>query len=189
MTFRFFLVSLIFLLSSSELVHAQSPVKPSTGPVAPPNSITSEADVQGSRTDPRSLGSPEAEIRIKHEIHLAEKARRDNIERAREIEQISGQLQTSFKRTESLDKSDLKKLDRMERLIKRLRSSAGGAGDESPLEETPNDPKTALQKLVDSAEKIRRQLEKTPRMVVSASLIERANQLLALTRHVRSYIR
>ena len=48
---------------------------------------------------------------------------------------------------------------------------------------------SALDRLAEISVELRKMVEKTPRQVISASLIERTNQLLEVVRYVRTFTR
>ena len=70
------------------------------------------------------------EMRIKREIKSAEKDHQQNLDRAKEASDLGQALVASFKKNNSLDREDIKKLEKLEKLAKRIRSEAGGSEDE-----------------------------------------------------------
>jgi hypothetical protein len=152
---------------------------------------------QGNSNDPFSpgnndpqqdvlLGSPEAEMRARLEIQRAKKLRRENLDRAREVAQLGIELREDYTKNRSFDRPEIKKLERMEKLVRRIRSEAGGSDDDEMLEDQPRELDGALTRIADYSVELRKGVEKTPRLVVSASVIERANQLLELINFVRT---
>jgi hypothetical protein len=152
---------------------------------------------QGNANDPFSaakpdsqadvlLGSPEAEMRARLEIQRAEKLRHENLERAREVAQLGGELQEAYTKNRSFDRAEIKKLERLEKLVRRIRSEAGGSDDDETLENKPRALDAALTQIADYSVELRKGVEKTPRLVISASVIERTNQLLELINFVRT---
>jgi len=140
------------------------------------------------KNDPQDvlLGSPEAEMRARLEIQRAEKMRRENLDRAREVAQLGIELREAYTKNKSLDRPEIKKLERLEKLVRRIRSEAGGSDDDETLEDQPRELDGALTRIADYSVELRKGVEKTPRLVVSASVIERANQLLELINFVRT---
>ena len=67
-----------------------------------------------------------------------------------------------------------------------MRSEAGGSEDQGSLDKPPPDLATAVASLADASESLRSKVEKTPRQVVSASVIDEANVLLQLISIVRN---
>jgi len=127
------------------------------------------------------------EMRIKREIRSAEKDHKQNLQRAREASDLGQELAASIKRNNSLDREDIKKLDRLEKLAKRIRSEAGGSEDEVTIEKNPGDLKEAMDCVARVSASLNEKVQETPRQVVSATIIDKANVLLELIRIVRSF--
>src|SRR3954471_7992408 len=77
--------------------------------------------------DPFGSQSPGAELLVKRRIKLAEKEHQELVDRARETAQIGTELRDSVRRVKSLLPEDLKKLERMEKLAKKIRGESGGS--------------------------------------------------------------
>jgi len=132
------------------------------------------------------LGSPAREMRARLEIERAEKLRRENLERAREVAQLGTELRDAFTSHKALERAEVKKLERLEKLTRRIRSEAGGSDDDEPLEDAPSGLDVAMTRIAELSDELCKGVEKTPRLVVSASVIEHANQLLELISFVRT---
>jgi hypothetical protein len=135
------------------------------------------------------LGTPEDEMRARNEIRIAEKERQENLERAREAAQLGAEIRDDFLKSKTLGSSCIKKLERLEKLARRIRSRAGGEDDEEPLNNVPASLEPALSRLADTSEALMKGVEKTPRMVISTTVIERANELLEIIRFIRTNTR
>jgi predicted nucleic acid-binding Zn-ribbon protein len=131
----------------------------------------------------------EEEIRAKRAIRIAEKEHQANLDRAREISQLGKELQDAIKQRRSLDREDNKKLDRLEKLTKKVRGDAGGEDSEVKLDSQPGDIEAAVGRLVDVTELLSKNVQSTPRQVVSTTVIDNANVLLQLIRMMRSFSR
>jgi hypothetical protein len=83
----------------------------------------------------------------------------------------------------------MKKLERLEKLARRIRSRAGGEDDDEPLNNVPTTLEPALTRLAETSEALSKGVEKTPRMVISTTVIERANELLEIIRFIRTNAR
>ena len=177
MAFRKFSLLIFLLLLSLSAARAQS-----TAP-APPTDATTNGP-RPSREDWR-LGSPELEMRDRQEIELLVRERRENLQRAREAAQLGSQLRESFSHNGTLNRDDLKKLDRLEKLARRILSDAGGSNVDEPEQEIPAQLERAINRLAELSEEIRKTVEKTPRQVVSADVIDNSNKLLVIIRKVR----
>lgn len=126
-------------------------------------------------------------MRAKRMIKLAEKEHQQNVERAREISQLAKDLQQGFKTKSTLDREDVKRLDRLEKLTKKIRGEAGGEANEVQIVNSPTDRSSAVTQIAEVAESLSKSVQNTPRQVVSASVIDNANVLLELVRILRTF--
>jgi len=179
-----FLVVAAFLLFSS-LAAAQSAVPRSTPP--PPAPIDGTGKSQDKNEPP--LTTFEEEIRMKRAIKLAEKDHQENVDRAREIAQIAKELKENVKDQSNLDRDAVKKVERLEKLTKKIRGEAGGEDEEIEIVNRPTDVCSAVKQIADATESLSKDVQNTPRQVVSASVIGNANTLLELIKILRSFIR
>jgi hypothetical protein len=126
------------------------------------------------------------EMRVKWEIKYAEKERLENLDRAREAAQLGTELYNTYTSNKSLGQTEKKKLERLEKVTRKIRSNAGGSdGDESD-DKVPAQVEPALKRLSEATTEMRKAVEKTPRQVVSATVIETANEILDIIRFVRA---
>jgi len=80
--------------------------------------------------------------------------------------------------------------DALEKLTKRIRNDAGGENKPDPdLKDIPAGMDQTLKKISEMADELQKLVEATPRNVVSAAVIDQANQLLTLIQHVRGTAR
>lgn len=139
--------------------------------------------------DEPPLTSIEEELHAKRAIKFAEKVHRENLDRAREIAEIGKGLRESFKNKSSIDREFLKKLDRLEKLTKKVREEAGGDDQEVTITDRPSDINSAVTQIADVSESFSKDVKNTPRQVVSSSVIGSANVLLELIRMLRTFTR
>jgi len=170
-------VSIVF----SSAIHAQ----PSSGQRT--ETPRSPADASGQQPEP--LGSPVMEMAARNAVRHEEAAHRENIARARESAELGAELRSTFARNRTLSRDDLKKLERMEKLVRRIRSAAGGSSADNSLENPPRDLGAALDRLAEVAGALRKRVESTSRHVVSAAVIEHTNELIELIRHIKTHLR
>ena len=137
------------------------------------------------RDDP--LVKMEEEMKAKRAIHEAEKQYQENLERARALSVLGTTIVTSFKQKNYLDDRDLKKLDKVEKLAKGIRRAAGGSEDEVEMEKPPRDIASAMKMLGTLSQSLKAKVEKTPKHVISAAVIDEANVLLELIRILRTF--
>jgi hypothetical protein len=172
-----------FVLLCSVITAAQSN-KVSPPPPHPPD-ITAD---KSTMDNPGPLTTFEEEMRAKRAIKLAEKEHEENLNRAKEISQLGQDLKTGLQNRPAMDRENTKKLERLEKLTKKIRGEAGGEDDDVQIANAPGDISTAVTQIADNAEQLSKDVQKTPRQVVSAAVIDRANVLLQLVRILRGFI-
>jgi hypothetical protein len=175
-------ILMVIVLSAGVALSQTNPPPPRPSPTPPPRSV----DGTFKNGDDTPLTTFEEEIRAKREIKMAEKDHQENVSRAREIAQIGKELKDSVKGT-SLDRECWKKIDRLEKLTKKVRSEAGGEDEDVTIEKPPADLPSALGQIADTSESLSKKVQDTPRQVVSASVIDNANVLLQLIRLARTF--
>jgi hypothetical protein len=128
----------------------------------------------------------EDEMKAKRAIQYAEKEHQENLDRAKDLSLLGTEIVSSFKQKNTLDQDDIKKLEKLEKLAKGIRRAAGGSEDETKMEKPPADMSSAVEMLGDLSHSLKEKVEKTPKHVISAAVIDEANVLLELVRIVRS---
>ena len=129
------------------------------------------------------------EMRVRWEIKYAEKERLENLDRAREASQIGAELYEAYEHNNGLTANDRKKLDRLEKVTKKIRSRAGGSDGDEAMSDMPNQMGPMLKRLSETVDIMCKAVEKTPRQIVSATVIERSNDVLEMIRWIRSFAR
>lgn len=170
-------MAIVGLMGMSFGISAAQSAQQST-PVIPVDKDKIESD---------SPASMEEEMRAKRAIKVAEKEYQQNVDRARDLSELGTSVNTSFKQKTYLGKDDLKKLEKAEKLAKAIRNAAGGS-DDNEMEQPPKDLGCALSMFAEVAESLKKNVEKTPKHVVSTTVIDQANVLLELTRIVRALV-
>jgi hypothetical protein len=138
--------------------------------------------------DDTPLTTFEEEIRAKRELRIAEKDYQENLNRAKEIGDIGKEFK-DFKESTSLDRDCVKKIERLEKLTKKVRSEAGGDDEEITITPRPTDLTSAMKQISEASANLSKEVQNTPRRVVSASVISNANVLLELIRLARGFVR
>jgi hypothetical protein len=169
------------VLSAQQLLHAQV-----LRPPKPPTTMT--ADKSRPDSDEQAPTALDYELRAKREIKYAEKEHQENLTRAREASELGNALAAAFKENRSLGAADLKKLEKLEKITKKIRNEAGASDDEFELERKPQDLAEAVDGVAKVSTSLSQKVLKTPRRVVSTSIIEDSNVLLELIRIVRTYV-
>ena len=139
------------------------------------------------KTDKTPLTTFEEELRAKRAIMMAEKEHQENLGRANEIKQIGKELKESLQGKTSIDREGLKKVERLEKLTKKIRGEAGGEDEDIAIDNPPSDLTTAGVRIAETAESLSKEVCDTPRQVVSASVITNANVLLELIKLARTF--
>jgi vacuolar-type H+-ATPase subunit I/STV1 len=169
MLYRTFLFLILTLSFSGAVAHAQNPADP---------------------FGRDRVSAIELELRARRDLKAAEKEHRENLNRAQEAAQLGTELRDAYANYKSLGRVELKKLERLEKLARRIRSEAGGSDDrDTNMEKAPTQLESAFSRLAEVSEEVRKGVEKTPRQVISASVIERANELLDIITYIRNQTR
>ena len=148
--------------------------------------LTPRVDASG---DERPLTEIEEELKAKQAIKFAEKGHQENIDRAKEIAQLGKELKAAVTNTPILSRDSSKKIERLEKLTRKIRGEAGGDDQDVQLDKRPSNVPTALTQIAETAETLSKDVQNTPRQVVSASVIGKANVLLELIKIVRTLTR
>ncbi|HWS56098.1 MAG TPA: hypothetical protein VN228_18300 [Pyrinomonadaceae bacterium] len=141
------------------------------------------------RSRPGPFGSPEAELLKRAEIRHEEESHREMVERADETVRLGTDLLDAFGRQKSFSRDDLKRLEKMEKLARKIRGGAGGSDDDEQLEDPPAQLDQAVARLADVSGKLGQSVRKTSRLVVSGAVIKHSNELLELIRHIRAFVK
>lgn len=134
----------------------------------------------------RPFAAIEEEMRAKRAIQVADKEYQENLNRARDLSFLGASIVSSFKQKNALGPDDVKKLEKVEKLAKGIRRAAGGSEDEVEMDKPPTDLASAMTMLGDLSKSLKDKVEKTPKHVISATVIDEANVLLELIRIVRT---
>lgn len=165
--------ALLILVSLAAVSGAAAQTRPSP---------TEEAD-----KDRRSpiIGSPEQEMLRRAEIKAAEESHKEMVQRAEEAAQLGDQIRASYEKLNSLSRDDLKKLERLEKLARKIRGAVGGSDDKEPPKERPSKLGSAVSRVAEVAGLLKKSVQKTSRLVISAAIIEQTNELIDLVQHLR----
>jgi hypothetical protein len=144
--------------------------------------------VDKDKSEQETPSNLEETMRAKRAIKAAEKEYQENVDRARDLSELGEAVNSSYKHKTSLSKEDLRKIEKAEKLAKAIRNAAGGSEDDNQIERPPKDLADALCMLADVSASLKKNVENTPKYVVSAAVIDEANVLLELTRIIRTLI-
>lgn len=150
-----------------------------------------EADSRypGSKNDPdQPVGI--RETREKMRIDQEKKDYQEMLDRSEQVLKLSQDLEKAFQQTPSMTRSDLEKLDDLEKLVKKVRGEMGGNADDNDDADQAQDdsPKTVadgVKALSSYASKLVDELKKTSRFGISAVAIQSSNSVLKIVRYLK----
>jgi hypothetical protein len=151
-----------------------------------PGSLTSQDAANSNKSERPNFGSHESEMRAKMILKEEKKKYDEHLERAREAAQLAAQLSNTYQNRQAFLGDDAKKLERLEKLAKRIRNEAGGSDTNPDVKDIPSDMSAAIKRSAEMAEDLRKLVEKTPRRVISTAVIDQANQLIGVIQYVRN---
>jgi hypothetical protein len=128
---------------------------------------------------------PEIEMKARLAIKAEQKEYDDNLVRAREAAELGTQISEAYGAHQTLDAEEAKKLERLEKLARKIRSEAGGLGLEEEYKDPPSTLESAVKRVKELATELEKDVEKTPKHVVSTAVIDRANDLLGVIQRLR----
>jgi hypothetical protein len=131
------------------------------------------------------FGNRETDARTRMILKKEKKDYEEHVERAKEARDLAAELQKTFEIAHSFNAADYKKLERLEKLTRRVRNEVGGSQTDADPKELPKTRDEAAPLLADMAKELCDEVEKTPRRVISASIINQANKLIALIQYLR----
>ena len=150
-------------------------------------SLTAGQDAGNSnKSEKPEFGSHESEMRAKLALKEEKRKYDENLARAREVSQLATQLAETYRTRQSFPGDDAKKLERLEKLAKRIRNEAGGSDTDPDVKDIPTDIAAAVNRIAEMAEDLRKLVEKTPRRVISKAVIDQANKLIGVIQYVRN---
>ena len=104
-----------------------------------------------------------------------------------EAVKLSEEIELSFEKNSQLSAADFSKLERMEKLLKKIRGEMGGGGDddEEKDEKESLSIKNAVTSLKSSVVGLYDELKKTSRFSISVAAVQSSNSLLNIVRFLR----
>lgn len=170
-------VAFAFVLFAAVWLSAQAQTAPMR-PLPQPSPIER-------RDEGINFGNRESDARTRMILKKEKKDYEEHVERAKEARDLAAELQKIYETAHSFNAADFKKLERLEKLTRRIRNEVGGSQTDADPKDLPRMQDEAVLLLADMAKELCDEVEKTPRRVVSTSIINQANKLIALIQYVR----
>jgi len=170
MNYSFFRLIFIFLavFSAALGVQAQSNTTDTSG-----KSAFDKEDL------PKNIKESLAKSRIERE----KKDYDELLKRGEEALKLGEELEKSFAQNNRFSSDDQKKLDRLEKLVKKIRKELGG--DEMEEQENPSTNQNAVKLLQSKSATLFTELKKASRHSISVLAIESSNSLIKAVRFLR----
>ena len=172
-----FTLACAFLLFAATWTFAQAPPDPAR-PLAQPSP-------NDRRNDGIDFANRESDARTRMILKREKQKYEEHVERAKEVRDLGAELQKTYEIAHSFNAADYKKLERLEKLTRRIRNEVGGEKTDADPKDLPQQKDDAVSMLAEMAKELCEAVEKTPRQVVSASIIDQANKLIALIQYLR----
>lgn len=125
----------------------------------------------------------------KYEIERNKKDHEKMLENGEEAVRLSEELATSFERTNQFSSKDAEKLERIEKLVKKIRNELGADDAEEKDEAKPSTMESAIKILRKTTVGLLDELKKTTRYSISVVAIQSSNSLLDIVRFLRFWKR
>lgn len=151
-----------------------------------------DASTASGRPDPtRNQDLPEGilENLAKQRLKAQEKEYQELVKRGEEAALLGEQLNKSLEANQRLSSEDLKKIDRLEKVIKKIRSELGakedGDADDEETIQTPLTTDKAVRFIQKDSVSLLSEIKKIGRHSISVVAVESSNALLKMVRFLR----
>jgi hypothetical protein len=128
------------------------------------------------------------DMRVKQCIKEQQRQFNELLENGQEAANLGEELEKSFEKSSTLSIEDQKKLERLEKLTKKIRTSLGGEDDEdtgNADDDKPMTLKDAVGELSTRAAGLFDELKKTTRYSISVVAIQSTNSVIKLVKYIR----
>lgn len=149
--------------------------------------VNAQIDASTPSGKPRNEDFPKSikETLKKHEIERNKKDHEKMLENGEEAVRLSEELVIAFEKNHQLSTADVEKLERLEKLVKKIRSELGGDDEDEPEKTKPSTLEVAIKTLRKTTVNLLDELKKTTRYSISAVAIQSSNSLLDIVRLLR----
>lgn len=121
----------------------------------------------------------------KQRIKQNEKDFQELISRSEEVVKLSEELQKSYENNKQLSNDDSKKLEKLEKMMKKIRQDLGAAEDKESIKDDPVTLSHTLSSIKEKAENLVAELKKTGRFAISVGAVESSNIIFRLVKLLR----
>ncbi len=131
------------------------------------------------------------ETLVKQRIERDKKDHQEMINRGDEAVLLSGQIEKSYETNHQLTSQDAQKLDKLEKIIKKIRTELGAESDDQVVDtdsrnsEKPEIFQNAFQKLKSLTAELSGKLKQTTRFSISVAAIETSNKVLSFVKFLK----
>jgi hypothetical protein len=148
------------------------------------NAQGSDATTRSGNPAKEELPTGIKESLAKQRIEREKKDFAEMVEHSEEALKLTDQLAKSYGQNSQFSAEDQKKLDRLEKVVKKIRNELGGDDDEESVEQ-PASIGNALESLKANTSKLVDAIKQTSRYTVSVVAVESSNALLKMVRFLR----
>lgn len=124
----------------------------------------------------------------KQRIQAEKKEYEDLIQNGEEAVKLSDEISKNYESHKNLTAEDTKKIDRLEKVVKKIRQDLGAKDESDPDDEKPSAPlslKSAISGIRETTSDLLSELKKTTRHSISVVAIQSSNTLLKLVRFAK----
>ncbi len=154
-----------------------------------------DASTPGRQAPPKEeLPKSIKESLMKQRIQKEKEEHDELLQRGEEALKLSEEIEKSVTQTNKVTSADREKLDRLEKIVKKIRKDLGGDDDDNAEsnkliddadKDKPSTIVSAINKLQSTATKLFDELKKTTRFSISAVAIQSSNSLLKIVKFIR----
>lgn len=135
------------------------------------------------------VGAPGREAMYRASLARIVNQHKQHLQRTDETVSLAVELNRVYGQQRSFTAEQIKKLEHLEKLARRVRTYAGGSDDTNGEISMPVNVGESLDKISKLAQKLQQEVGNTSRRIVSAKIINTSNELIALTKQVRLHFR
>ena len=147
---------------------------------------TADAQIFRDRNRAEPLPDNIKERLIKLKIDEEKKDHDKLLKQSEEVAVLSEEIQASYTKNKALTSKDQKKLDRVEKLLKKIRRELrAGKDDKEDEREKPSSLNDAISNLHQNTLKLYEEVKKTTRHSISVVAIQSSNAVLKLVKFIR----